>query len=222
MEHLVTPVTVGDNFVYVIVALVTLFLSTRILKAGPSHIFALLLAGMIITHLKQKAGTESMTFNAEMDYRNGLLGTPSHFYLDSNLINLFYSIYGWRKLNATNFDNAIDAANNVLRLKEDSENKLQRCVDNYEIAYEQSRLCLNYVHSFIYAVQQPLLVKKLKAVLARLQQLLERILLNIQQNCDKLELAKPKRDVNSRFIEDAHGPKAYDPYNQSTSFEVYQ
>lgn len=220
MMDLVT--TLPHNFVYVIVALATLFVSTRILKAGPAHIFALLLAGMIVTHLKQKAGTETMTFNAEMDYRNGLLGNPSHFYIDTNLINLFYSIYGWRKLNSTNFDNALDAANNVLRLKEDSDNQLQRCVDNYEIAYEQSRLCLNYVHSFIYAVQQPLLVKKLKTVLARLQQLLERILLNIQRNCDKIELAKPKRDINSRFIEDAHGPKPYDPYTSGTSFNVYQ
>lgn len=215
-------VTLPDNFVYVSIALAILFLSTRILNAGPAHIFALLLGGLIITHLKQQGANETMTFNTEMDYRNGMLSTPSHFYQDTNLINLFFSIYGWRKLNAYNYDAAIAAANNVLQLEEDSENQLERCVDNYEVAYEQSRICLNYVHSFVYSVQQPLLVKKLKAVLARLQQLLERHLVNIQRNCERDELAKPTRDLNSRFIEDAHGPKPYDPYTQVTSFDFYQ
>ncbi len=220
MEADKTLVTLPNNFTYVIIALVVLFVSTRILKAGPAHIFALLLGGVIITHLQQKSSNDLMSFNAEMDYRNGLLGTPSHFYLDTNLINLFYSIYTWRQLNAKNFDSAVQAANNVLRLREDSENQLQRCVDNYEIAYEQSRACLNYIHTFTYAVQQPLLVKKLKAVLARLQQLLERTLVGMQQNCEKIEMEKPQRDVNSRFIEDSVGPKPFDPH-VSDAFDLY-
>ncbi len=215
-------VTLPSNFAYVIIALTVLFVSTRILNAGPAHIFALLLGGVIITHLQRQSATEVMSFNAEMDYRNGLLGTPSHFYLDTNLINLFYSIYTWRQLNEKNFDSAVEAANNVLHLKEDSENQLQRCVDNYEIAYEQSKICLNYVHTFVYAVQQPLLIKKLKAVLARLQQLLERNLVSMQRNCEKLELAKPKRDINSRFIEDVLGPRPYDPYTSKTAFDLFQ
>ena len=215
-------ITLPSNFAYVIIGLTVLFISTRIIKAGPAHIFALLLGGVIITHIQQKSATEVMSFNAEMDYRNGLLGSPSHFYLDSNLINLFYSIFTWRQLNEKNFDNAVEAANNVLHLREDTENQLERCVDNYEIAYEQSKLCMNYVHTFVYAVQQPLLIKKLKAVLARLQQLLERNLVAIQRNCENLELAKPKRDINSRFIEDALGPKPYDPYVSETAFDVFQ
>ena len=162
-----------------------------------------------------------MSFNSTMDYRIDMLGNPSHFHLDTNLINLFFSIYGWRKLNPSDFENAVKAANNVLRLREDSEKTLQRCVDDYEVAYSQSKLCLNYVHSFIYSIREPLLVKKLKNVLARLQQLLERNLVTIQKHCEEMELAKPRRDVDSRFIEDADGPKPFDPYTAETSFDIY-
>lgn len=213
--------SLSPNFVYVSVAIVTLFVSTRLLNAGPAHIFALLLGGFIITHLQAKLGADTLSFNAEMDYRIDMLGSPSHFHLDTNMINLFYGIYGWRKLNASSYENAIKAANNVLRLREDAEKDLIRCVDNYEIAYEQSRICLNLVHSFVYVISQPLLVKKLKATLGRLQQLLERNLHMIKQRCNEVELSKPKRDINSRFVEDTEGPKAYDPYTSDTPFDYY-
>jgi hypothetical protein len=213
--------TLPPTLVYVIIAIVVFFVSTRLMNAGPGHIFALLLGGVIITHLQAKLGADALSFNAEMDYRIDMLGSPSHFHLDTNLINLFYSIYGWRKLNASNFENAIKACNNVLRLRADAEKDLARCVDNYEIAYEQSRLCLNFVHSFVYVISQPLLVKKLQRVLSRLQQLLERNLLFIKARCDEIELEKPRRDIDSRFIEDVEGPKAYDPYTSGTAFDYY-
>jgi hypothetical protein len=47
-------------------------------------------------------------------------------------------------------------------------------------------------------------------VIIRLQELLERHLTAIQKNCEIIENGKKSIDVNSRFIEDAHGPKPYD------------
>jgi hypothetical protein len=216
-------VDVSPKLIYVIISVAMFFVSTRIIKAGPAHVFALLLAAGIITHLKRKEETGTLTFNTEMDYRLEMLSNPSHFHLDTNLINLFFSIYGWRKLNPSDFENAVKAANNVLHLREDSEKGVAHCVDNYEVAYQQSRLCMNYLHSMIYSIREPLLVKKLKQVLSRLQQLLERNLVFIQTQCERAELQKPRRDVDSRFIEDAQGPKPFDPYvaNTGTSFDVY-
>lgn len=217
-----TPsVVIPSNLSYVLISIVVLFISTRVLQAGVGHVFALLVSGLIISYLRSKQSTDVLSFNATMDYRNELLSNPSHFYLDTNMINLFYSIYGWRSLNPSNYENAIAAANNVLRFRSDAEKPLERCVDNYEVAREQSKLCLNYVHSFVHVLRHPLLIKKLRAVLARLQQLLERSLETIRKACVELEKAKPLRDVNSRFIEDANGPHPFDPYTADSPFHHY-
>ena len=195
--------TVPSEFVYVIIGMIIFLISTRLSKARSGHIFAVITSYLIIQRLQQQASDSTMSFNEKMDYRLDLLGAPSHFHADTNIINLFYNIYGWRDLNAYNFDNAIKAINNILKIEQDSNLPLQRCVDNYEVAYEQRSIALNLMHGFIYSLDNPILVSKLKKVLERIQQLLERHLVTIQKNCENIENAKNGIDVNSRFIEDA-------------------
>jgi hypothetical protein len=180
------------------------------MKAGSSHIFALLAGYIIIQKLQQQEQESFSTFNQEMDYRLDLLGSPSHFHKDTDIINLFFNIYSWRERNENNFDLAIKATNNVLSIEADSEKPLIRCFDNYDIAYDQAKIAINFVHGFIYSITEPLLVTKLKKVLKRLQQLLERHLVKIRANCEGIELLKDSIDVNSRFIEDSYAPKPYD------------
>ena len=211
---------VPTDFVYIGIALGILYTSTRLMKAGASHIFALMVAYGIITRLKEISTNDTLSINEEIDYRLEILGAPSHFHLDTNLINLFFSIYGWRERNPNNFDNAIKAVNNVLKISEDTEHVLQRCVDNYEIAYDQSKIAMNMIHGFTYSIDQPLLVTKLKKVLIRLHMLLERHIRQIQKNCEITEGKKKSIDVNSRFIEDAHGPKPFDG-SSMTQFDYY-
>jgi hypothetical protein len=208
------------NLVYFIIGLVVLFTSTRLIKAGPSHIFSLMLGYLIIVKLREKEKEGNLSFNEKMDYRNELLSAPSHFHLDANLINLFYSIFGWREKNANNFDHAVAAVNNILKIESDTEKDLERCVDNYEIAFDQSKIALNMIHGFVYTLDHPLLIKKLKKVLVRLQQLLERHLQNIRDNCEITEEKKATRDVNSRFIEDSQGPKPFDG-DKMSQFDYY-
>ena len=190
------------------------------MKTGIGHIFALLACYLIITKMKEIEKVEYLNFNQETDYRLEMLGSPSFFHFDINVINLFFSIYEWRKKNENNFDNAIKAVNNILQIKSESEKPLIRCVDNYDIAFDQSKIAMNLMHGFIYSIDHPLLVLKLKKVLSRLQQLLERYLVDIQKNCESLEKKKPTIDVNSRFIEDAIGPKPYDVATM-TQFDFY-
>lgn len=208
------------EFKYVIITLVVIYTSTRLIKAGPSHIFALIAIYLIIMKLHKVETMSSMSFNEEMDYRLGVLGSPSHFHMDTNVINLFYNIYGWRSKNANNYDNAIKAMNNILILESETENDMERCVDNYEVAVDQRNTVLNLIHGFVYNLDHPLLIKKLKKVLIRFQELLERHLVKIQKNCETTESKKDSIDVNSRFIEDAHGPKPYDVATM-TQFDYY-
>lgn len=211
---------VPSDFKYLLIALAILFISTRVIQAKASHIFAVLLGYLIISKLREKEVTETLNFNQNIDYRNELLSSPSHFHMDVNIINLFFSIFGWRNKNANNYDNAVKAVNNILRLEADTEGKLERCVDNYEVAFDQSKTALNLIHGFVYTLDHPLLIKKLKKVLARLQQLLQRHLENIRKNCQISEDIKDGRDTNSRFIEDAEGPKPFDGQKMS-QFDYY-
>ena len=211
---------VPSDFIYVAIGLIVLFISTRILNADTRHIFALMSGAAIIFYLKQQESTENMTFNQEIDYRLELLGVPSHFHLDTNIINLFFSIYAWKEKNEDNFNNAVKYVNNILIIEADSAKHLLRCVDNYEVAKDNAQNALNMIHGFIYSIDHPLLVKKLKKVMIRLQQLLERHLEKIRNNCSKTEDEKPSIDVNSRFIEDADGPQAYDE-THTTQFDYY-
>jgi len=208
------------EFVYVILGMGMLFVSTRLMKAGPSHVFALLATYLLVQQLQKRQAQSVMSFNDEMDYRLGMLGSPSHFHMDADIINLFFNMYGWRASNAYNFDNAIKAVNNILQIEKDSEKPIARCVDNYDIAYDQKNIATNLVHGFVYTIDNPLLVTKLKKALERLGNLLERHLVKIQRNCESLENAKESIDVNSRFIEDALGPKPYDGANMS-QFDYY-
>lgn len=209
------------NFRYILIGLSVLFISTRLIKAGSSHIFTIIVAYFIVSKLQQHENQSALNFNEEMDYRLEILGAPSHFHMDPNIINLFFNIFGWRKKNPYNFDHAIKAVNNILQIEQDTEKPLKRCVDNYDIAYDQKNIAMNLMHGFVYNIDHPLLVKKLKKVLVRLQELLERHLITIQKNCDVLESKKDSIDVNSRFIQDAFGPKPYDE-NSMTPFDYYQ
>jgi hypothetical protein len=211
---------VTPDFTHVLIVLGIIWISTRVMRVGLGHIFALLAAYLIIDALRKRERESSLSFNQEMDYRLDMLGAPSHFHTDINIVNLFYSIYGWRERNAYNFDHAIKATNNVLQIEFESGLKLQRCVDNYEVAQDQRNIALNMMHGFIYSLDHPLLVTKLKRVLQRLQELLEKHMVIIQKHCEKFENDKDGVDIHSRFIEDAHGPKPYDGSKMS-QFDYY-
>src|SRR6476659_2226402 len=67
------------NFRYIIIALFVVFVSTRLIKAGPSHIFALITIYISLQRLSTDEDANNMSFNQEMDYRLGIIGYPSQF-----------------------------------------------------------------------------------------------------------------------------------------------
>lgn len=209
---------IPNDFVYIIVFLLIVFVSTRILRAKSGHIFALLTAWYIIKNLQEKVDRDDTEFHKEMDRKLEKLGNPSHFYMDVNFITLFYSFYGWKNINNDNYASAIKACNNLLKIESDSEKKLQRCVDNYQIAVSQSKIALNMIHGFIYSVEQKIMVNKLKNILKRLQQLLARHLNKIKENCEQTESEKPNVDVNTGYIQDSDFAKPHDPHVSQFDF----
>jgi hypothetical protein len=209
---------VPDKFLFIIVGLMVLYFSTRILQAKSSHIFAILVGGYIIYYLNNESKNNAVSFNASMDYKYKTIGTPKYFYIDANLINLYFSIYKWKNLNPHNYKESLKAVSNILEIEQDSKRKIRNCYDSYNIAFDQSKLALNMLHGYIYNIDNPLLIEKLKKVLARLDQLLTRHLNRIENNCDNNEMKKGKVDVHTGYIQDSNGPKAYDEY---TNFNFY-
>lgn len=204
--------TVNNNFVYVVVCLSVVYFSTTILKATTSHIFAVVVCYLLLSRLKQGNEDENLKFNKDIDDKLSVIGNPKFFYLDVNLINLYFSIYKWKSFNPHSFNESIKASSNVLRFKAE---KVARCVDKYEIALEQSKIALNMLHSFVYSIDNRLLIEKLKKVLVRLQQLLARHLQDISTEC-KSDLTV---DIHTRYIEDSDGPKGFDA--SATPFDFF-
>lgn len=210
IDNIITDVP--NKFIYLIIGLLVLYISTRIIKANISHIFALIVGFFIISRLDQQSSNDVLTFNQVIDTRYKTIGMPTNFYIDANLINLYFSIYKWKNLNPHNYTESIKAVNNVLSIE--LENKTKNCANNYEIAFEQSKIALNMMHGFIYNIDKPLLVEKLKKILSRLQQLLARHLKIIKDDCEKDQ----KIDINTKFIQDINQPKPFDKY---TNFDFY-
>ena len=199
---------IEENVVYVALAVSCLFLFTRVVEIRLGHIFALLVAYIIITRMQEERSEDVVSFNTEIDYRLDLLGAPSHFHTDINIINFFYDIYDWRVYNRGDFDSMIRAVNNILMIEDDTTvADLERCVDNYDVAYGQMKIALHLLHSFVYTLDHPEKINKLKTCIGRLVQLLQRHIQAIQRNCESSD-----RPVNvcTRFINDAFAPKPSD------------
>ena len=208
------------NLSYVATVAVVFFLCTRVFRIRIGHILAMMLCVVIIYKLENEQSADDLDFNTTMEYQLQVIGEPSQFHNDTNLIDLFYNIVAWRDINANNYDQAIDAVNDILQLEQDTMNSTEYCVDNYDVARDKAKFALNLVHGFVYGIDHALLIDKLTKVLGRLQSLLETHLDQIRINCENQEQRKGKPNVYTRYIEDAKTFKAYDPDHMST-FDYY-
>lgn len=205
---------------HVAIVIVTFVLFTRVFKVGIGHVFALVLCLVILFKVHQEEKVDDNSFLTQVEARWKSLGSPSHLYHDVNIVNLFYNMLPWRKLNAYNYDQAIAAVNNVLKLESETYDMTEFCVDNYDVAMEQVSLSMNLVHGFIYSLEEPLLVQKLRNVLKRLRSLLERHLDVIRGNCKMQEKNKGRPNIYTRYIQDAKSVKPFDDTKMSP-FEFY-
>ncbi len=207
------------NGTYVLIVVSVFYVSTRLIRANTSHIFALMLATFGVYIVWKKTQESISNFNETLDVKMALLGDPPFLYMDANLINLFHDILPWRTKAPNNFDLALKAVGNVLKIERDAEGPMTRCADQFSLAREQEKLAMNLVHSFVYVLDNKVLVEKLKVVLQRLHQLLERHMATISRHCDAKERAKDTPDINTGII-NFNGPFARDPA-MSSHFDVY-
>ena len=188
----------------IVVVIVILFASTRVFSISLSHIFALILSIYCISQLNNDDDQKKTAYD-DLDYRNEQIGSPSNFYMDANFINYFYNIFMWRALNSDNFDTAIAAVNNILKIEKDSE--ISNDIQEYDIAYQMAKLAVTMIHGIVYSFKVPKETENLDISLVKLQKLLlkhlEIIKTNYENNNDLV-------NVNTKYIDDISLP---DPFS---------
>ncbi|KAJ3066005.1 hypothetical protein HK102_007763 [Quaeritorhiza haematococci] len=202
---------------YILIATVTFTTFTRVFHISLGSVFALLVTVLVITWIHRSQTLGVAQFHASLDQKLKAIGNPDHFHHEPDFILIFYAIWSWKRINPDAFRKALQATNNVLKLARDIETGVNRCADNYGIAFRLSRKALNYVHSYVYSINHPLLIAKLKTILVRLNKTFESVLTRLQETCRNTE-----NNVNAHtsFVGFADGPRKHDPMSDSP-FDYY-
>lgn len=226
--------------IYIIISIFILFFFTSIVDIQLGHIFSVIISVSIIIIITVIKNEDVTNFDTDMEYKlNSLIDHddyyPDYFYLDVDLINLFYNIkQDLADYNYNTYVNAIKTANNLLHIKydilrdlcnppviqdlsdnfkiieeEDKECKsiLINAYENYDNAEIQLKKCMNYLHSLIISIpSDPITHKKHDILLKRAHILLKRNLDTVKNRYDKHVMKN--LSSNTRFISDYDLPKA--------------
>lgn len=111
---------------YIFIIIVTLVLFTRVIDINLGHVFALFISIIVITLFSLSYKQDTTEFNKDMEYKLNYLDNDksltNYFYLDVNLISLFYNIKtNYYTYNPISYQNALSSVNEVLKVRNDME-----------------------------------------------------------------------------------------------------
>ena len=258
-------------FSYIVISICILFFFTNIVDIELGHIISLIIILIVLLYLTVQNNENIEDFNKEIEFKlKSLLidgSTPSHFYTDVDLIILFFSVkQDMSEYNYDSYKNAVECANNVLRIKYDIERDLcdapfvpdiqknfspmlhkdkdisdnyeeekrdflnidqydlvddKKCkgilvnaYENYQVAEEYLKKCMNYLHSLIIVTpSDPVTDRKHEIVLERVHILLKRNLDDIKTRYYN----SLKRGIshNTKFIDDYDNVKAFNKHSET-------
>lgn len=205
-----------DKIKYIIVIIALVYVNTILVKSKISHFMGLMIGIMIIVIMNDKKLSQSDDINRSLEIKLKLLDQtmPQYFHLDSNMINLFFSIKDFKQYNEDAYRKALKLTDNVLHLKFDMEkDSIVNYVESFEIAYMMTQKALNYMQSFIITIpSNKVMHKKFQAVLERHHILLKR---NLDYMFDRCKELTKDIDHTTKFITDygfqqPYNPKMYD------------
>lgn len=262
-------------FLYITLSISILYFFTKVVKIELGHLLALIVTVAMLLYLSFSNLQYTTDINTELEYKlnslmdpdiNGDVQVPEYFYIDVDLINLFFSIK--QDLSEYNYDaykNAIECANIVLQvrfdmekdlcssptvpdlqanfvpnysqnpenlnefkarydfmnidqydLKQDTKCKsiLTNAYDNYQLAEENVKKCMNYIHSMIISVpSEPVIHLKHKQITDRAHILLKRNLDYIKKRYN--DSIKHGMNTSTHLIHDYDSPKAINKHDGS-------
>jgi len=154
------------------VVLLVFYFSTRVLRAGSAHIFALLLSLVVCAIWWNQSDNRKQGYLHDMEHKYVTIGSPGLLYADARLVEFFYWLRDWRKANPDAYDNAMDATEGLLRLEEDAARGGKWVQQDHDVAVSLYRSAMNHMHSMIFSIEHPVEVQRLRNALATLQGLL--------------------------------------------------
>lgn len=121
--------TKETQLLYIVIVIAIVYFFTTVVKIELGHILAIVISSIVLVYLTIQDQTNIEDLNKELEFKlNSLLDNeapPDYFYIDADLITLFYNIrQDLAEFNYPAYKNAIAAANTVLNARYDSERKL--------------------------------------------------------------------------------------------------
>jgi hypothetical protein len=194
--------------------LVITFVCTRIMRPKLGHLLALLLS-ILAWYAWQSAAQDSQTqYLHDMERKYNEIGAPANMHSDARLVQFFHWLQDWRRLNPDAYDNALAASDGILRLERDVLIGVQRYDDNYDVALSLYGVAMNHVHSFLFSIEHPVEVKRLRNALVALRTLLLSHLSLISRTCS----TRDTMDAGARYLTDVDEPA---PFRGEDPFLVY-
>ena len=191
-----------------VATLLIFFLSTRVIKATAAHVFALILSLVAIAFFNRESAGFKERYLTDMERKYDAIGAPANLHADARLVQFFFWLRDWRKLNPDAYDNAVDATDNLLKLEADVLLGTSRCGDQYAVALDLYRTAMNHLHAFVFSLSQPTEVLRLRNALSAIQKLLLSHLNIVSTACKTSETAE--MTVNTQFLDSLRQPVPYD------------
>lgn len=206
------------KLLFFVITSVLIFVATNVLKIHLGHLVGILAAAAAVYLIYDDDTQSTDSRNKDMEYKlNSLLydessPPPDYFYIDPDFIELFYSIKDdFGVLNKDSYVKAIKVTNNLLQIRKQFEDyDLVNAAAMFPIAESQSKLGMNYLHSFIFSTGKTVS----KVLYDKHEALLNRAHMLYKYNMDTIKdiyETKYTKDVNcdTKFITDYDQPKAY-------------
>lgn len=118
-----------NQLLYIVITIIIIYFFTTVVKIELGHILAIVITSVVLVWLTFQDQNNIEDLNTELEFKlNSLLDNeapPDYFYIDADLINLFYNIrQDLAEFNYTAYKNAIQSANVVLNVRYDAERQL--------------------------------------------------------------------------------------------------
>lgn len=272
MNKFINNISKQNILLYIVLSIIILYFFTKIVKIETAHLLAVIVTVATITYLSLSDFENIIDFNTELEYKlnslidpdiNGEVQVPNYFYIDADLINLFYNIkQDIAEYNYDAYKNSIECANIVLQVRFEIEKDLcsppvapdlqsniypslpkdlndfkessnfmnidqydlyydTKCksillnaYENFQLAEENVKKCMNYIHSIIITIPSEAVIHlKHKQISDRAHILLKRNLDYIKKRYNYS--IKNGMTNSTRLIHDYDLPKAINKHNGS-------
>lgn len=190
------------------------FVCTRIVRPKLGHLLALFLSAVTWYAWQSTTQDSRNRYLQDMERKYDEIGAPANMHSDARLIQFFHWLRDWRRLNPDAYDNALAASDGILRLERDVQTGVSRCDDNYDVALSLYSVAMNHVHSFLFSIDNPLEVERLRNALVALRTLLLSHLSLISATCSSQDTS----DHGARYLIDVDEPA---PFGGEDPFSVY-